>query len=304
MIELREMAQQVLIIGAGALGTALAKIIPKEHAQVAFWDIDEMKCAGGRQPLETLVPTSHFIFMCVPSWVMRPAVAQYAALVTPTTVVVSLAKGLESPTAKTMFEVCTEVLPPNQPIAIMGGAMLAHEIGSGLPGMAVIASTDDAIAANLMALFNGSVLQLSWSGDARSVALAGVLKNVYAIMLGIGDGLGLEQQHARMAVRASRDGNTGNRKIDACRSASTSIGRGYWRFGCHGVVGAVEKSYGRRPTCPTRPYGTGVRRHHVIPIGTGRWGNDPIYDCSTLEAILVRGQNVRIVVQDLIYKKP
>lgn len=298
------MALQVLIIGAGALGTALAKLIPKDHSQVVFWDVDESKCPGGRQPLETLVPPSNFIFMCVSSWAMRPAVSQYAALIAPATVVVSLAKGLESPTAKTMHEVCTEVLPPNQPVALMGGAMLANEIGSGLPGMAVIASGDDAVATNLIALFNGSSLQLSWSSDARSVAIAGVLKNVYAVMLGIGDGLGLgsntrgwlfaqavqemleigKLMHADQQILLSVAGigdlvATGLSSESKNHTAGVQLAQqGRTALECEGIMSfpSVLQSVGQRP---------GLRL------------------LNALEAILVRGQNVRIVTQDLIYKK-
>jgi glycerol-3-phosphate dehydrogenase (NAD(P)+) len=298
------MAQHVLIIGAGALGASLAKIIPKDHAEVDFWDIDESKCPGGRKPLETLVPAANYIFMCVPSWAMRPAVAQYAALITPLTVVVSLAKGLESPTAKTMYEVCVEVLPPNQPVALMGGAMLAHEIGTGLPGMAVIACTDDAIAANLMALMHGSVLQLSWAGDARSVAIAGVLKNVYAIMLGIGDGLGLGSNtrgwlfaqavqeileigkllHADASVLLSVAGigdlvATGLSTQSKNHTAGVQLAQqGRTMLECEGIMSfpSVLQIVGQRPS---------------------------LRIMNALEAILVRNQNVRIVTQDLIYRK-
>lgn len=298
------MAQQVLIIGAGTLGTALAKIIPKEHAQVAFWDIDETKCVGGRQPLEALVPSSNFIFMCVPSWAMRSAVAQYAALIKPPTVVVSLAKGLESPTAKTMFEVCTEVLPPNQSVAIMGGAMLAHEIGSGLPGMSVIASTDDAVAANLMALFNGSALQLSWSSDARSVSLAGVLKNVYAIMLGIGDGLGLGSntrgwlfaQAVQEILEIGRLMHADQQVLLSVAGIGDLVATGLSAQSKNHTAGVQLAQQGR-----TALECEGIMSFPSVLQSVGQRPNLRLLNA--LEAILVRSQNVRIVVQDLIYKK-
>jgi glycerol-3-phosphate dehydrogenase (NAD(P)+) len=298
------MAQHVLIIGAGALGTSLAKIIPKEHSEISFWDVDETKCPGGRQPLETLVPQASYVFMCVPSWAMRQALTQFAALIQPATVVVSLAKGLESPTAKTMFEVCTEVLPPNQPVALIGGAMLAHEIGTGLPGMAIIASTDDAVAANLIALMRGSSLQLTWSSDARSVAIAGVLKNVYAIMLGIGDGLGLGSNtrgwlfaqavqeileigrlmHADVSVLLSVAGigdlvATGLSTQSKNHTAGVQLAQqGRTALECEGIMSfpSVLQLVGQRPN---------------------------LRILNALEAILLRNQNVRIVTQELIYKK-
>lgn len=298
------MPQQVLIVGAGALGSAFAKIIPKDRAQVAFWDTDESKCPGGRQPLETVVPAAHFIFMCVPSWAMRQAVSQYAALITPPTVVVSLAKGLESPTAKTMFEVCTEVLPENQPVAIMGGAMLAHEVGSGLPGMAVIASADDALAANLMALMKGSVLQLSWTSDARSVAIAGVLKNVFAIMLGIGDGLGLGSntrgwlfaQAVQEMLEIGRVMHADPQVLLSVAGVGDMVATGLSPQSKNHTAGVQLAQQGR-----TSLECEGIMSFPSVLQLVGNRSNLRILN--TLEDILVRGRNVRIVTQDLLYKK-
>ncbi len=298
------MAQNVLIIGAGALGQALAKALPKDRAQVSFFDVDPSKCPGGCQPLETLVPAANFIFLCIPSWAVRPALAQVAALIQPGTAVLSMAKGLESPTAKTMYDICIEVLPPNQPSGILGGALLAHEIGSGLPGMGVIACSDDSLAANLLALFQGSSVQLAWSSDARSVALGGVLKNIYALVLGIGDGLGLGS-NARgwlfaQAVREMLDiakflqadpqvilsvagiGDlvaTGLSPQSKNHAAGTELARtGRTAIECEGVMSfpSLMQLVGSRPNMRL---------------------------LSALDAILSKGQNVRIVVQDLLYKR-
>lgn len=298
------MAQQVLIIGAGALGQALGKLIPKDHAQVAFWDIDETKCVGGRQPLETLVPAADYIFMSVPSWAMRTAVSQYAALVKPTTVVISMAKGLESPTAKTMYEVCTEVLPPNQPVAIMGGAMLAHEIGSGLPGMAMIASADDAIAANLLALMKGSALQIAWTSDAHSVAIAGVLKNVFAIVLGIGDGLGLGSNTRgwlfSQAVREMLDMGKLMRADQQILLSVAGIGdlvaTGLSPQSKNHTAGVQLAQQGR-----TTIECEGIMSFPSLLQLIGQRPNLRLV--SALEAVLIRNQNVRITMQDLLYKK-
>lgn len=298
------MAQQVLILGAGALGTALARAIPKERGQVYFWDIDESKCPGGRLPLEQLVPAADWVFLCVSSWAVRSALAPVSALIRPTTTVVSMAKGLESPTGKTVYEICTEVLPPKQPLAVLGGAMLAHEIGAGLPGMGVIACADDAIAANLLALFQGSALQLSWSSDARSVAMSGVLKNVYALALGIGDGLGLGSNargwlfaqavkemleigkllrvDAQVLLSVAGIGDlvaTGLSTDSKNHSAGVELARtGRTGIACEGIM-----------SLPSVLQLVGVRPELRL--------------LNALDAILQKGQNVRIVIQDLLYRR-
>jgi glycerol-3-phosphate dehydrogenase (NAD(P)+) len=271
---------------------------------VAFWDIDETKCPGGRQPLETVVPSANYIFMSVPSWAMRTAVAQFAGLIQPTTVVISMAKGLESPTAKTMYEVCVEVLPPNQPVAVMGGAMLAHEVGTGLPGMAMVASPDDAIAANLLALLRGSALQISWTSDARSVALAGVLKNVFAIILGIGDGLGLgSNTRGWLFSQAVREMLEIGKLLQADQQALLSVAG----IGDLVATGLSPQSKNHTAGVQLAQQGrTAIECEGIMSFSsllqlTGQRPNLKLM-CA-LEAILLRNQNVRITIQDLIYKK-
>lgn len=299
------MAQQVLIIGAGVLGTALARAIPSDRTQISFWDTDAAKCPGGGcLPLEQTVPAADWVFLCIPSWAVRAGLAPVAALLRPATTVVSMAKGLESQSGKTMPEVCTEVLPPHQPFAVLGGALLASEIGTGLPGMGVVACADDGLAANLLALFQGSALQLAWSSDPQSVSLAGVLKNVYALILGIGDGLGLGSNargwlfaqavremleigkllHADPQVLLSVAGigdlvATGLSDSSKNHAAGVQLARtGRAQTECEGIMSfpAIRQKVGSRP---------GLRL------------------LDALEAILAKGQNVRTTVQDLLYRR-
>jgi glycerol-3-phosphate dehydrogenase (NAD(P)+) len=298
------MPQHVLIVGAGVLGQSLARVLPRDRVEVALWDIDESKCMGGRKPLEETVPAADFIFLCVPSWAMRQAAAQLSALVQPTTAVLSLAKGLESPGAKTMPDVLTEVLPPNQPSGVLGGALLAHEIGSGLPGMAVVACRDDAVAANLLTMLSGTALQLSWSSDAHSVAMAGVLKNVYALMLGIGDGLGLgSNARGWLFAQAVKEMTEIGKLLRVDQQVLLSVA------GIGDLVATGLSTQSKNHSAGVELAQTG--RTQIVcegitslPSVLQLTGTRPLLRILTgLESILVRGQNVRLVVQDLIYKK-
>lgn len=298
------MAQQVTIIGAGVLGQALAKSLPQQHAQVSFWDIDEAKCPGGRQPLETLIPAADFVFLCVPSWVIRQAVAQFSSLIRPQTVVISFAKGLESTSAKTMDQVCAEVLPPNQPLAVMGGAMLAHEIQAGLPAMGVIGSRDDAVASALIALWQGSAVQLAWVSDPLSVAVGGVLKNVYAVALGIGDGLGLgSNARGWLFAQAVKEMVDIGKILKADQAVLLSVA------GVGDLVATGLSTQSKNHTAGMQIAQTGrtaVECEGIIALPTlvgmvsQRQG---LRLFSALDAIVLRNQNPRIIMQDLIYKK-
>jgi glycerol-3-phosphate dehydrogenase (NAD(P)+) len=234
---------------------------------------------------------------------MRAAVAQYSALIKPETVVISLAKGLESPTGKTMYEICTEILPPNQPVALISGAMLANEIGSGLPGIGIVASTDDAIAANLVALMRGSALQLTWSSDAHSVAIAGVLKNVYAVMLGIGDGLGLgSNTRGWLFAQAVHE----LLEIGKFMKADPQILLSVAGIGDLVATGLSPQSKNHTAGVELAHTGrTAIECEGIMsfPSLLQIVGSRPsLRIIGALEAILLRNQNVRMVVQDLIYK--
>lgn len=180
--------QQILFIGGGEIGAALAHVIG-DRANIDIWDKDP-KRASGTKPLEERVPDASVVFLCVPSWVCRDVLVRAAPLLRPDAVVVSLAKGIEADTLKTMDAVLEETLPSGQRCGILGGPLLAEELLADLPGIAVFASKDPSATAEIAPLFDGSRVRLEHCDDPRGVALVAVLKNVYAVGLGIADGLG------------------------------------------------------------------------------------------------------------------
>lgn len=180
--------QKVLFIGAGEIGTALAHLIGN-RTNVEMWDKDT-KRAQNMRSLEKSVPEASVIFVCVPSWVVRELLVRIAPFLHPEAVVVSLAKGIEEKTLKTMDAVLAETLPSTQRFAILGGPLLAEELMIDLPGVGVFASKFRESFMEIIPLFAGSPVRLEYSDDPHAVALSGVLKNIYAVGLGVADGLG------------------------------------------------------------------------------------------------------------------
>ncbi|MFH1192913.1 MAG: hypothetical protein V1656_01185 [Candidatus Jorgensenbacteria bacterium] len=179
----------VLIIGAGEIGTALAHVLKKKrNVHIERWDKDSRRVPG-RRPLAQLVPAADFILLCVPSWAMREALGNVRRLIARKTVAVSFAKGIERG-GNAMDKVLAASLPPHQPFALVSGPMLAEELQAGKRGKGLCAATSPRVRASVIALFKGTNVSLSPSANIRALALAGVLKNVYALALGIADGLG------------------------------------------------------------------------------------------------------------------
>ena len=184
---------KVTIIGAGELGTALAKVL-KKNAAVSLWDVDPKKFAH-MTPLADAVHGAHVVFFAVPSFAMRQAVTEVLPYLDPSkTLIVSLAKGIERHSRKTMDEILRITLPKHSLWAVMGGPMLAAELTTGKDCAAVAAFsvTTPAMASareDLLKIFRGTNLSLDISGDSHGVAVAGVLKNIYAVAMGIAAGL-------------------------------------------------------------------------------------------------------------------
>lgn len=177
------------IIGAGRIGSALGQVFRASGHEVELWDRDTARTPE-RKPLADILPSSDAVIFCTPSWATRSAVADCIPLLSKGAVVASLAKGLEKDAGKTMDEVLAELLPGgHRPYALLGGPMLAKELALGLPGVVVAATRSRRAFERVCALFRGSKVRCEWTKDVRAAAYLGVLKNIFAIGLGIADGL-------------------------------------------------------------------------------------------------------------------
>lgn len=175
-------------IGAGEIGGALAKLVSHTGAHIKQWDVDPKKVPG-QKSLEEVVSSADVLFLCVPSWVLRKAVKPILPSLRKQTLCVFVSKGIEQKTGYFMHELVEEILPDNQPFALLSGPMLAEELEVAKGGAACVGVKSKKQFERLGQLFSCQDLALSHAPDVKSVALAGVLKNVYAIALGIASGL-------------------------------------------------------------------------------------------------------------------
>ncbi len=173
------------IIGQGAWGSALKEVYARAGRDVAF-----------------VTNASHardIMLLAVPAQAVRDVCAGFAD--TSATIVIC-AKGIELRTGKLMHEVVQEVLPRAQS-AILSGPNFAHEIKEGKPAASAIAAVNMDEARTLQKLLTTPQLRLYAQDDRVGVALAGALKNVYAIACGMITGAGLgENARAALITRA------------------------------------------------------------------------------------------------------
>jgi len=139
--------------------------------------------------LEDALSGCDVIAMAVPARGMREVASRVAQFARPGIPILSLAKGLERGTLKRMSEVITEVAP-GQPVAVLSGPNLAHEILAGQPAASVVASGDSEIAKMLQDLLSRPTFRLYTNPDVIGCEIGGVVKNVVAIGAGIVQGFG------------------------------------------------------------------------------------------------------------------
>jgi glycerol-3-phosphate dehydrogenase (NAD(P)+) len=128
------------------------------------------------------IADADLVVLAVPSHAFRSVVADLPG----TAPVLSLTKGLDPETGERLSTLVT-----GRPVAVLSGPNMAEEIACGLPGLAVIASEDEALAQQLQTSLSSSVLRIYVNTDLLGVELCAAAKNVIAIAAGGVDGAGL-----------------------------------------------------------------------------------------------------------------
>ncbi|BBP05596.1 glycerol-3-phosphate dehydrogenase [NAD(P)+] [Sulfuriferula plumbiphila] len=198
----------IVILGAGAWGTALAVTLASRHA-VTLWargadQIASMNAArsnprylpGVTLPdhlalsadLPGIVAHAELILVATPSGAFRSVLKQLAAL-NNRVPVIWVCKGFEAGTMKLPHQVAQEELPDYVARGVLSGPSFAQEVAAGLPAALTLAASDTAALREAGAALHGGRLRVYTSNDVIGVELGGALKNVIAIAAGISDGL-------------------------------------------------------------------------------------------------------------------
>jgi glycerol-3-phosphate dehydrogenase (NAD(P)+) len=204
------MRLRVGVLGAGSFGTTIASLACR-NAPTVLWarrgdlaeeinrdHTNQRYLPGAKLPgalratdsVEETVCEADVVVMGVPSHVFRASLEEVGKFIRPWVPVVSLAKGLEQGTHRRMTEVIQEVLPDHR-AGVLTGPNLAREIMSGHAAASVIAIDDEHIARQLQGVFHSGMFRVYTNADVVGCELGGALKNVIAIALGMGDGLGV-----------------------------------------------------------------------------------------------------------------
>jgi len=213
---------KVAVIGAGAWGTALGKLLHDSGHAVSLWDIDastlealrsgrnERYLPGVDLPRAWDVETDwdrategrDCLVFAVPSKAFRQVAGRLRPM---PTLLVSVTKGIECETGLTMGSILKECAPGSH-VAALSGPSFALEVARGIPTAIVCGSDEEATAQTVQQLFHRPAFRVYRCTDLVGVELGGALKNIIAIAAGVCDGLGFgDNSKAALVTRATAE---------------------------------------------------------------------------------------------------
>jgi glycerol-3-phosphate dehydrogenase (NAD(P)+) len=211
-----EWTEPVAVIGAGAWGTTLARMIAERGIPVRLWAVSDELAAeietqrenvsflpGFKLP-ETLSVSSDgakvlggasAVLWVVPSQWLRETARKLAAQVDTSVLQIVATKGIERESGLRMSEVlCEELCERPESLqaefVALSGPNLSREIADGQPALSVAASTSEERSREAQRLLSSPQFRVYRNPDIVGVEMCGALKNVIAIGAGMSDGLG------------------------------------------------------------------------------------------------------------------
>lgn len=203
----------VAVIGSGNMGTALAQVIADNGYSVKIWSIEKevLKEIAERHTNKKYLPgvklskninsvfsladclqDASIIILAVPSAVAADVTKQIRPHLRQNQLLISFIKGLQADSGRDMHSLISAELSKNfkRNILIASGPSIASEFARKKPTRVVVAGTNKNNFKKIKQVLANNYFGLTYSSDIIGTELGGVLKNVYAIALGICDGGG------------------------------------------------------------------------------------------------------------------
>ncbi len=203
----------VAVLGAGAWGTALAKVLADKQHPTRIWShrrevadtINEGHVNTRYLPtaelpaslrathdLEEALHGAELVVVVIPSHGLRAVMKDARRFVPERALLCSASKGIENDSLMLMSDVLLDELGHAvQPrLTYLSGPSFAKEVAQRMPTTVVVAGTSERETEVVQHAFATDKFRTYASSDVTGVEVGGALKNVIAIAAGVADGLG------------------------------------------------------------------------------------------------------------------
>lgn len=206
--------KRVAVIGAGNMGTTLANLLANNGHEIRIWDVNQHVLAEIDEKhtnslflpgtilsrnitpfveIQACIHHADLILIVVPSKYVRATVRLFAKFLTERQIIVNCAKGIEEKTHKFMSAVIEDEIDKgfHHQIADLSGPSLAKEVAAGMMTRVTIVSKNQYVLPEIKRIFEtgNDFFRVSIQVDTIGVQLGGMMKNIYALAVGICDGV-------------------------------------------------------------------------------------------------------------------
>jgi glycerol-3-phosphate dehydrogenase (NAD(P)+) len=211
---------KVTVFGAGAWGSTMAQVLSDAGNEVLLWGrsadvISEINGAHtntkylashtlpenikATTELKEAFDFSSIYILAIPAQQLRATLQEWKPFFKSDSTIVSTLKGIEISTQMRMTEVIEDVLGAHK-VAIITGPNLADELVLRQPAGAVAAAPTIELAELIRDLFRTPYYRVYTSVDVMGCELAGAIKSVIALAVGISIGMGYGENTQAMLI--------------------------------------------------------------------------------------------------------
>ena len=220
---MNDASKKIGILGGGSWGTVLSEIASSNGHEILIWSRNKKtvfeinnkhtnkKYTGAKKLSNKIKATSNqrdvlklgHIIIAIPSTSVRSFFKKNKYNLNNSTSFLIASKGLERKSFKSLSEILLEEISPKAKLSVLSGPNLASEIIEGMTSACVIASKNKKLAKEFAMILDQDNFKVFLNNDVKAIELAGALKNIYAIVSGLSDGLGNKKNTKAMILTRS-----------------------------------------------------------------------------------------------------
>lgn len=217
--------KKIAVLGGGSFGTVLANIAASNGNNVSLWVRDseqalrinseganssyhpELKLSSNiaaSENLEEVIKDSDIILIATPSIIFENIVQRIVPMIEGGAHIISCTKGIKLDPFRSMSDIISMNVDLNiNSVGVLSGPNLAREIAENKVAGTVIASTSNVLITCVKDALSSDSFKVYSSNDIQGVELAGALKNIYAIICGMADAMGVGENAVGLILTRS-----------------------------------------------------------------------------------------------------